>query len=289
MKDKPPAIELIPVSRIRIMNPRARDKKKFGDIVQNIEQIGLKRPITVRPQGDDYEVVCGQGRLEAFMALGQTNIPAIVSGYDRKEAMLASLVENIARRPVRAINQIEAIRWMQKEGHEAAAIAAKTGLTEKYVGAVLRLLEKGETRLLDAALHGRIPITIAIQIAGAGDEGAQQLLMSAYDSGEIKQKTLSTARQLIEQRRYWGKGYGTRHGRNKKGKPSTEAFLSSYRQLAERQRLMIKKARTCEARLLALTAAFRTLVADENFVTLLRAEKIGTMPKFLAERIREVA
>lgn len=281
------AVELIPVSAIRVINPRVRDKKRFADIVANIRAIGLKRPITVRRHGeDDYEVVCGQGRLEAYMALGQSHIPAIVTEYDRKQAMLASLVENIARRRLRAIDQIQAIRWMNDNGSSIEDIARKTGLAERYVQSILRLLNDGETRLLDAALHGRIPITIATKIAEAKDEDAQQVLMAAYEAGEIRQKTVAAFRRVLQQRKFFGKGESVRDGERKR-KPSAEVFRNSYRQLANRQRVMIKKARSCEARLLALTAAFRTLMADEDFVTLLRAEKIGTIPKFLAARIKE--
>jgi ParB family chromosome partitioning protein len=287
MKNQPTKVEMIPVNRIRIINPRVRDKKRFAEIISNIGSIGLKRPITVRRHGDDdYEVVCGQGRLEAYMALGQTEIPAIVSTYDRKEAMLASLVENIARRRIRAIEQIQSIHWMHEQGNDTATIARKTGLGEGYIQAILRLLKNGETRLLDAALHGRIPITIATRIADSPDGETQQVLMAAYEAGEIKQRTLDVLRKVIQQRKFWGKDDGNRHG-DRKRKPSSDTFRNSYRQLADRQRLMIKKARSCEARLLALTAAFRTLTADDNFVNLLRAEKIGTMPKFLAQRIKE--
>lgn len=287
-------IEMLPISRIRVMNPRVRDKHRFGEIVKNIETIGLKRPITVRldpnSSADDpqYEVVCGQGRLEAFMALGQTHVPAIVRGYDKKQALLASLVENVARRRIRAIDQIQAIMWMNEQGHDPAAIGRKTGLGDGYVNSILRLLKNGETRLLDAVLHGRIPITIATNIAQANDDDAQRILMEAYERGEIKQKTLTESRSMIAQRRCWGKDYRKRSGERKQ-RTSTEAFLSNYRHLAARQKLMIKKARTCEARLLALTAAFQSLTADEDFVNLLRAEKLSTLPKFLAERIKKAS
>jgi ParB family chromosome partitioning protein len=288
MKAAAQSIEMIPVASIKIINPRARDKKRFAEIVDNIQRIGLKRPITVRKHGENqFEVVCGQGRLEAYMALGQTEIPAIVTTYDRKEAMLASLVENIARCRIRAVEQIQAIQWMQNHGNDPEAIARKTGLAEGYVKSILRLLKNGETRLLDAALHGRIPITIATRIAEAKDEDAQQILMAAYEAGEIKQKSVTAFRRIIQQRKFWGKDEANR-SRDRKRRPSAEVFRNSYRQLAERQRVMIRKARSCEARLLALSAAFRTLTADEDFVTLLRAEKIGTIPKFLADRIKEV-
>ncbi len=292
MNPDPQKIVMLPIGRIHILNPRARDKKRFDQIVENIKAIGLKRPITVRLRTGDrnevsYEVVCGQGRFEAFKAAGASEIPAIVRDYGRREALLASLVENLARRPVRAIEQIGSIRWMKEQGHEAEAISRKTGLTQTYIEAILRLLDKGEERLLDAALHDRVPITIATRIADSGDDETQRILMEAYQSGEIKQKTLSEFRRLVQMRKSWGKKYGRTTTSEKPKKSSTQVFVARHRQLAERHKLLIRKARTVEARLLALTAAFRTLTADENFVHALRAEELGTMPRFLAEKIKE--
>ena len=71
MSDQAPdAIEMVPIEHITVINPRARNKKVFREIVDNIADIGLKRPITVArrqtPAGRRYDLVCGQGRLEAF-------------------------------------------------------------------------------------------------------------------------------------------------------------------------------------------------------------------------------
>ena len=59
-------VETIPIERIDVINPRVRNKKIFKEIVSNIAELGLKRPITVtRRDGTDgprYALVCGQGR-----------------------------------------------------------------------------------------------------------------------------------------------------------------------------------------------------------------------------------
>ena len=60
---------------------------------------------------------------------------------------------------------------------------------------------------------------------------------------------------------------------------------SAYEREADRQRLMIKKAEITQSRLLFVVEAVRTLLADENFVTLLRAEDLATMPRPLADLI----
>ena len=95
-------VTLIPTDRIRILNPRVRNRRAFAEMVENIARIGLKRPITVAPRAgtdpQEYDLVCGQGRLEAFIELKQDRIPAIVIDADESECLVMSLVENCARR-----------------------------------------------------------------------------------------------------------------------------------------------------------------------------------------------
>src|SRR5258705_1540611 len=95
---KPEVVQQIPIERITILNPRVRNRKSFKDMVENIAAIGLKKPITVArresPDGPRYDLVCGQGRLEACVLLGETNIPAIVPDGDTEECLLQSLIEN---------------------------------------------------------------------------------------------------------------------------------------------------------------------------------------------------
>ena len=284
-------VSLISVDRIRVVNPRSRDKKKFDRIVENIAAVGLKRPITVTrgKPGDDgaeiFDLVCGQGRLEAFIALGQKEIPALVRGFSKEDGMLASLIENIARRRVRGLDQVKLIQWMKEQGEGFAEIARMTGLCEAYVKEILTMIEKGEDRLLEAVLHGKIPITIATRIAGSSDQDAQRLLVDAYESKEMTQKSLSAFKRIVDQRRVFGRNYGPRSQRAHK--TTAESLVRAYKLEAQRQRLTVKKAKLCDARLRAVSAAIKKLVRDEDYVTLLRAEKLETMPKFLADRSRQ--
>jgi ParB family chromosome partitioning protein len=286
-------VTAVPVDRIRVINPRARDRKKYERIVESIASIGLKRPITVargapREDGAEmFDLVCGQGRLEAFVALGQSHIPAIIRDMSRHEGLLASLIENIARRRVRPIDQVKMIQWMNDQGHTFGEIARKTGLCEEYVRDILNMLVKGEERLLEAVLHEKIPVTIATRIVGATDEAAQRVLMEAYERKEMNQKSLSSFKRIIEQRRYFGRKYNKASPGSHR--TSAESLIAAYKQETQRQKLLVKKAKICEARLLAVGAAFKALLNDDDYVTLLRAEKMETMPKFLMERARDVA
>ena len=77
-------IEQIPVDQILVVNPRSRNRVKWLAIVASIKAVGLKRPISVSrrevPDGRGrlYDLVCGQGRLEAHIHLGQPTIDAAI-------------------------------------------------------------------------------------------------------------------------------------------------------------------------------------------------------------------
>jgi ParB family chromosome partitioning protein len=60
-------------------------------MVANIREVGLKKPITVvrrkdpDPDGKHFDLVCGQGRIETFVALGEAVIPAIITEATRED------------------------------------------------------------------------------------------------------------------------------------------------------------------------------------------------------------
>src|SRR5712692_5000759 len=116
------AIELIPIDRVNVINPRVRNRKAFKTITENIGRLGLKRPITVTrrddPAGPLYDLICGQGRLEAYQVLGQREIPALVIDADGDDRMLMSLVENLARRQHRAIDLLQDIQGLKGRGYD---------------------------------------------------------------------------------------------------------------------------------------------------------------------------
>lgn len=126
-------IEMIPISRINVLNPRARNKRLHREIIDNIETIGLKRPITVsRRSGSEpirYDLVCGEGRLEAFRVLGETEIPAVVTEASEPDCLVMSLVENIARRQHRPIDNMQEIASLHKRGYSDAKIGQKIGVS----------------------------------------------------------------------------------------------------------------------------------------------------------------
>lgn len=281
-------VELIPLERINVINPRVRNKKSFKAIVENIASVGLKKPVTVtrrdEKDGPRFDLVCGQGRVEAYQALGQKEIPALVVIADPEDCLIRSLVENCARRKPRAIELFHSIGAMKERGYSISDIAEKTGLGYHFVRDIARLLAKGEQRLLQAVETGQIPVTVAAEIAEADEDGAQDALRQAYEKKLLRGRKLKIVKNIIEQRRRLGKGITAKSAKRQTGL-SSHALIRTYRQDTDRKRLLVQKANATSEKLVFVSEALRRLFADENFVTLLRAEGMETLPRPLAERI----
>lgn len=281
-------VEMIPVDRITVINPRVRNAKVFAEIVENIDRIGLKRPITVTRRdgaGDEphYDLVCGQGRLEACRSLGHDTVPALVVTADEEDCFVSSLVENCARRQHRALELLQDIGAMKTRGHAPAEIARKTGLSLEYVLGVTRLIEAGEQRLLSAVESGLIPISVAVTIAQAEERDVQSALQDAYERGDLKGRKLIEVRRLVERRRRRGKDF--RSSLHRARDLSPEALVRAYEEDAERKRALIRRSEIAKARLALVLGALRVLVADDAFVVLLDEEGLSTLPGNLAERL----
>lgn len=281
-------VKMIPISKVTVLNPRIRNKKTFRDLVENIAALGLKRPITVTLRREDnesvYDLVCGQGRLEAFIELGQDQIPALVIEASPEECMVKSLVENCARRQHQAIDLLHDIGGMKQRGYGDAEIAKKTGLSLEYVKGVGRLLARGEQRLLRAVESGHIPVSVAVQIAEADDIGVQEALHHAYENNLLRGRKLLMAKRIVENRRRKGRGTVSKAIRSEP-KLSSRSLVRAYKEDTDRKRLLIRKADAARNRLIFITHAMRELFNDDGFSALLKAEKLDSVPRKLVSRM----
>jgi ParB family chromosome partitioning protein len=258
--------------------------------VESIAKLGLKKPITVTPkklEGEEgaYYLVCGQGRFEAYEILGEKEIPAMVVHVSKQKLLLMSLIENLARRQHSTIELVGRIGEMRDRGDSFAEIAAKTALDITYVRGIIKLLKKGEERLVQAVEKGQIPLSVAVTIATSDDHAIQKALTEAYEKNTLRGRRLLAVRKLAERRKTNGKAIRGGSREHLGGEVSSETLLRTYREETARQRLVIQKARLCETRLLFVISALRKLFEDTNFVTLLRAESLDTLPAYLAAQI----
>jgi len=286
--NRPSEIRLIPVNDITVLNPRARNKRVFQELVTSIEHLGLKKPITVsqRPGRSRYDLVCGQGRLEAFIALGQSQIPAVIIEAAEEDCFVMSLVENLARRQPTSLELVRAIGSLRERGYSHSEIAAKVDYSPEYVGAICHLLENGEEKLISAVERGVIPHTVAMEIAQSKEGDVQRALAQAFEEKAIPGNQVLAIRHIIEQRSTSGKGIhnqknGTRHQR-----PVTaDTLVRSLQRETERRETFVRRASLTRSRLVFVVNALKHLLADEHFTALMKAEGINNLPSALAARV----
>ncbi len=281
-------IEQIPVHLIRVVNPRTRNRIKWLAIVASIKAVGLKKPISVSRRdtpdedGKLYDLVCGQGRLEAFVELEQPTIDAALVSASEVDRHLMSLVENIARRPASNRTIYFEVRSLLERGNDSPTIARKLGLDRAYVHGIVRLVERGEARLIEQVESGKLPISVAVEISNGDDENVQKAMLEAYASGLLRGSKLLAIRKLIKEQKAKREGKAALPD-----KPLTGAALTNlYKQRVREQQRLVVKADQAKEKLLIIVAVMRELLVDEDLLTMLRAEKLSDMPEQLALRVR---
>ena len=157
-----------------------------------------------------------------------------------------------------------------------------SGLTLDYVRGVIRLIESGEDRLLKAVEAGHVPVSVALRISEADDEGTQRLLQEAYETKALRGRKFLIVKRLIAQRRRHGK---TADARKRSQPLSVDALLRTYKQDTDKKRLLVRKAEATGDRLVFATEALRKLYSDANFCSLLRVEGLDSLPKNLGDRL----
>ncbi len=277
----------IPIDKISVLNPRSRNKRLFSTIILNIEHLGLKRPITVTPAADGtFDLVCGQGRLEAYRALGATTIPAIVISATKEDRYLMSLVENIARRRHKTIELLKEVTSLSRRGYRVEQIAAKLDLERPYVHSITHLLERGEERLIDAVERGILPLGVAVDISTASDHDVQLALREAYETGGLRGQRLINVKRILAQRAKNGKALAPQ--RTSPKRLNAQTILRVYKQTTAEQRAFRARANRTQEHLLVIASAFKQLLADRQFVELLKSEGLETLPHRLAGRIQPI-
>ncbi len=113
------------------------------------------------------------------------------------------------------------------------------------------------------------------------------MLANAYEAKLLQGKQLLKARRLIETRRVHGKTLRGRRNLSPDGNNSAQNLLRVYEREATKQQQVVTKARICEAKLLFIINALKSMLRRPEFVSLLRIQKLETMPQHLAEMVYE--
>ncbi len=247
--------------------------------------MGLKKPITVfrrdlEKDGTRYDLVCGQGRLEAMAALGSKVIPAIVTDASLKERYLMSLIENVARKRAPISDLLHEVRRLKDAGDSNATIARKLGMGHTYVDGIVHLLKCGEDHLVEHVEAGTIPLSVAAKIATADSDEIQRAMSDAYANGELRGAKLFAVQRIIARRAK------SNDATNSTTDLRGQKLAGEYERQTKRHRDLVARATVVRERLALITAALKRLIADDRFLLVLKAEGFESMPSELASRMR---
>ncbi len=119
------------------------EESAIDGLCENIRQVGMVHPITVRYCGEgEYEIVAGVRRYLAACRLEMEKVPCIVTDTDRGESLLVSLSENIQRKNLSFFEEASGMRRvMDLLGLTQEQLALKLGKSQSAVANKLRLLQ----------------------------------------------------------------------------------------------------------------------------------------------------
>jgi len=201
--------EMIPIDRIKVLNSRKRGKAQFKEIVRSIDEVGMLVPIVVNERYLEkkgyYDLICGEGRILAYKQQGRTHIHAQVRNCTKKESLILSLIENIARVPPGTMWFAHEVKRMHDAGLNYEQIARIVGRSGTYVRDFINLVEQGEARLIKGVEQGLFPISFAVKVSGSSNKTIQNVLMDGFDNGIASTRNLGAVRRIIELRMNVGK------------------------------------------------------------------------------------
>ena len=153
------------------------DKQKLQELADSIKTHGLLQPLVVtQNKQDQYELIAGERRLEASKLAGIKKVPVIVKKANNQKKMELSLVENLQRHDLNAIEEAKAFQQLHDEiGLTQEEIAARVGKSRSAVANVMRLL-KLPIEIQKAIFENKISEGHARALAGISNQEKQLAL-----------------------------------------------------------------------------------------------------------------
>jgi ParB family chromosome partitioning protein len=118
------------------------DEQQLEELAQSIAATGVVQPIIVRPLPNGrFQVIAGERRWRASQKAGKSSVPAVLRQVSDEQAMEMTIVENLQRADLNAMEQARAYERLGREFKMTQEqMAQRTGKDRATVANFLRLL-----------------------------------------------------------------------------------------------------------------------------------------------------
>lgn len=196
---------------------RSFDEIALGELAESIKEHGVLQPLVVVANGSTFEIVAGERRYRASKLAGLTRVPVIVRTLSAQHRLEVSLIENLQRRDLNALETATAYLKLRDQFNlKLDEIGARVG--GKSIAAIsnairlLHLPENAKKALIQKEItegHGRQILALTEEKAqndllqhiihdGWSVRRAEQFVIG-YKKGQGKDKQLSGVRSTLSE------------------------------------------------------------------------------------------
>lgn len=191
-------VRIIPINLVRQNTYQPRkyfNQDSLLELSQSIREYGVLQPISVRLDGNRFELVAGERRLRASQLAGLSEIPAIVMDMTDTESAVLAIIENLQREDLNYIEEAEGYHNLIKDhGFTQEELAARIGKKQSTVANKLRILKLSD-KIKEKLIEHNLTERHARALLKLNDEAAQLRILD-----EIIKKGLNVKKteELIE-------------------------------------------------------------------------------------------
>lgn len=152
------------------------DKEALQELADSIKEHGVLQPIIVTKEGSGYQIVAGERRFRAATLAGLKKVPVIIRSLTNQHKLELSLIENLQRRDLNAIETATAYLKLRDQFNlSQEEIAKRVNKSASAVNNTMRLLRLPKSAQL-AIAEGKLTEGQARPLAGQPDEFVEEIL-----------------------------------------------------------------------------------------------------------------
>jgi ParB/RepB/Spo0J family partition protein len=187
-------VELAPAAIVASPFNHRKKFEKLDELAESMRSKGVVSPITVRPTSKymdtavTHELVVGERRWRAAKIAKLALMPAIERELTDQDVLEIQLIENVQRADVHPLEEADGYKdLIDKHGYDVERIVARTGKSESYVYARLKLCALAPVPR-KAFLEDKISAEIALLIARIPDAKLQaQATKEVLGEGDLNE------------------------------------------------------------------------------------------------------